>query len=217
MKISFILATLVLTLIPVAKSVAQDGSFLKLDFGSAISIEIPRNWEYKDEKIRQHLNTAGEAMARLAGITPNPGENVILVAGSAYTSSASPAATLRLSVRSGPAPTQQDTRQLASLPKKELFEALQPSILKNLQSLKTLNGVKNATPTDLGVRKNKSLSCTYDETTVEFIDGDQLVMQTYVCPLGTKMIKLSTSYRKADSALFKPVLKYVWSSLRASQ
>ena len=55
---------------------AQDsGAFAKLDFGGNTYIEVPRNWTYPDENLRKHLNTGGEAVARLAGITPNPVES----------------------------------------------------------------------------------------------------------------------------------------------
>ena len=65
---------------------AQSASFTRLNFGEAIRIEVPRNWTYLDERLRKHINTAGEAAQRLAGIPPNSGENVVVVAANAYTS-----------------------------------------------------------------------------------------------------------------------------------
>ena len=92
---------------------AQDGAFAKLDFGGEVRIEVPRNWTFLDDNIKKHLNTGGEAAARLAGIAPNPGENVILVAANAFTSLRTPSATLRLSVRRGESPSQSEMREVA--------------------------------------------------------------------------------------------------------
>ncbi|PCH49989.1 MAG: hypothetical protein COC22_06120, partial [Flavobacteriaceae bacterium] len=65
---------------------AQGSTFAKLDFGGMIYIEAPRNWTYLNDNIKKHIDTGSEATMRLAGISPNNGKNVILIAGNAYTS-----------------------------------------------------------------------------------------------------------------------------------
>src|SRR5229473_3028630 len=99
-------------LIVAAIAHAQGGAFAKLEFSGEIRIEVPRNWDYLDDNIKRHLNAGGEAAARLAGITPNPGENVILVAANAFTAFRTPSATLRLSVRRGENPSQSEVREV---------------------------------------------------------------------------------------------------------
>lgn len=193
---------------------AQGSSFAKLHFGGTLSIDVPRNWTYLDENLRKHINTGSEAAVRLAGITPNPGENVIVVAANAYTSYRTASATLRLSVRRGEAPTQAQTRELAGVPKAELVQMLAPVLAETRNALIGVDGVKSAKALDAQIAKNTSLNCVFFEFETETTDGTKL-SQTYVCPLGTKSVKLSTSYRKSEAALFRPVLQYVWSSLTA--
>jgi len=192
---------------------AQSSSFAKLDFGGVIFIETPRNWKYLDENLRKHLNTAGEAATRLAGITPNPGENVILVTAHAYTALRTPSATLRLSVRYGAAPTQADVRELTKVSREELTQQLTPILAETRKALIGIGGIKKAKAVDARIVTNQSLLCIFTEFETEKPDGVTL-SQTYICPLGTKSVKLSTSYRKSEAALFRPVLQYVWSSLR---
>lgn len=82
---------------------AADGPsvFVRLLFGSDVSIEVPRNWTFLNQNIRQHLNTYSEAVAKFSGIDVNQGNNQILLAANAYTVDKKPSATLRLSVRVG--------------------------------------------------------------------------------------------------------------------
>jgi hypothetical protein len=80
---------------------AENSAFAHFRFGSDVSIDVPRNWYFLDENIRQNLNTYSEAVVRLAGITANQGNNQILIAANAYTTSKKPSATMRLSVMRG--------------------------------------------------------------------------------------------------------------------
>lgn len=195
---------------------ADESAFAKLDFDGTIFIEVPRNWTYHDENFRRHLNTAGEAVARLAGITPNPGENVNLVAANAYTSFRSTSATLRLSVRSGKSPSQADIRELSKATKSELLQFLEPFISESQKAMVMVGKglIKSVKTVDARITSNSSLSCMFLESEVETVDGTKLY-QTYICPMGDKLIKLSTSYRKAEAALFWPVLQHVWISLKS--
>lgn len=74
-------------------------TFTRLQFGNDVSVEVPRNWEFLNQNIRQHLNTYSETVAKLSGIDVNQGNNQILVAANAYKNSKKPSATIRLSVR----------------------------------------------------------------------------------------------------------------------
>jgi hypothetical protein len=193
----------------------QNNAFAKLDFGGDTYIEVPRNWTYLDENLRGHLDTAGEAVTRLAGITPNPGENVILVAGNAYTSFRTSSASLRLSVRRGDAPTQADMRELSKLPRKELAQLLAPVVEETRRVMVGVDGVKSVKAVDARVASNRGMTCMFFEFETDTLDGAKL-SQTYVCPLGSRSVKLSTSYRNSEATLFNPVIKYVWQSLRVN-
>jgi hypothetical protein len=192
---------------------AQGSSFAKLDFGGNTYIEVPRNWTYLDDNLRKHLNTGSEAATRLTGITPNPGENVILVSANAYTSFRTPSATLRLSVRRGDGPAQADMREVSRLPKAELAQLLAPVADETRRVMIGINGVKSAKAIDARVATNQGLICMFFEFETEASDGVKL-SQTYVCPLGNRLVKLSTSYRRSEATLFRPVIEYVWQSLR---
>jgi len=193
----------------------NNGTFAKLDFGGNTYIEVPRNWTYLDENLRSHLNTGSEAVTRLAGITPTLGENVILVAGNAYTSFRTPSATLRLSVRRGDSPTQEIMREVAKLPKKELAQLLTPVAEETRRIMVGIDGVKSVKAVDARVASNQGMICMFFEFETDASDGAKL-SQTYVCPLGNRSVKLSTSYRKSEATLFHPVIKYVWQSLQVN-
>jgi len=196
-----------------AISRAQGSAFAKLDFGGNTYIEVPRNWTYLDQNLRKHLNTTGEAVTRLAGITQNPGENIVLVAGNAYTSFRTPSATLRLSVRRGESPTQTDMREVVKMPKDELAEMLAPVAEETKRVMIGVDGVKSAKAVDSRVSINEGLVCMFFEFESDTSDGVKL-SQTYVCPLGNRSVKVSTSYRKSEAAMFRPVIEYVSKSLR---
>ncbi len=196
-------------------SQVQGNSFVKLDFGGEISIEIPRNWSYLDDNLKKHLNTAVEAATRLAKITPNPGENVILVAGNAYTSFRTASATLRLSVRQGDAPTQADVREINSISQTKLSQVVAPAVEETRRVMIGVDGVQDVKLLGVSVVSNNSLNCIFLEFENKTIDGPRAV-QTYICPMSSRAVKLTTSYRKSEAALFRPVTQYVWQSLSAS-
>ena len=54
----------ILTILLSVDALAQSGSFAKLQFGEAISLEAPRNWTYLSEQVRQHLKTGSEAIGQ---------------------------------------------------------------------------------------------------------------------------------------------------------
>ena len=209
----YVLIILVTALSLSMSAYAQDSSFARLDFGGNTNIEVPRNWTYLDDNLRKHLNTSGEAVARLAEITPNPGENIILVAANAYTSFRTPSATLRLSVRRGSSPTQSMMREVSKLPKIELSQIITPIAEETRRVMIGVDGVKSAKIVGTRVAVNQGMVCMFFEFETEVSDGAKL-LQTYICPLGNRSVKLSTSYRKSETAMFRPVIEYVWQSLR---
>lgn len=193
---------------------AESSPFVRVEFAQGISMEVPRNWSYKDDVFNAQLDTSSEAIIRLKGTASNPGKNVILIAGSGLSRQNTPAATLRLSVRLGPAPTQQGLKQLQSLSNAEIQEALGSVAKETERTLVGSEYVKSAKTVRTGVVSNQFLVCMIHEMEVSFTDDDRSLQQTYVCPTGGKSVKVSTSYRMADAVLFKPIVDYVWKSLR---
>ncbi len=189
-------------------------AFAKLDFGGEIYIEIPRNWTVLDENLRNHLNTSSEAITRLAGLPQSANDNVILVAANAYTTFRTPSSTLRLSVRRGQGASQSDMAQVARMPQAELQAALAPIAEQSQKAMLGIDGVMSATFLGSRVASNKTLYCMFFEFETVVPDGTK-ISQTYVCPYSTKTIKLSTSYRKSESAMFRPVIEQVWQSLNS--
>jgi hypothetical protein len=192
-----------------------NSSFASLTFKEGITLEVPRNWQYTNEKVRQHLNTGAEASGRTVGAPVFQGDNEILLAGSALTRGSMPSATLRLSVRVGPAPSQGDMQQGLSIPKSELRSALRPALEEVEQTLRRVDGVQSHRALDVSIVSNKHVACIYTEFEV-VLSNTRMISQTWSCPLGDKAVKLSASYRTSEARLFKPVLQHVWSTLRVN-
>jgi hypothetical protein len=160
------------------------------------------------------MNSFSEAVAKLNGINLNQGNNNILITANAYNASSKfPTASLRVSVRPAESPTQKDMRELARYPESELQEVFNPIAAQVKQAMLSIDGVKNYKIVDRKVVKNSSVFCFYVQSQSKLPSGI-MIHQTYICPMGNKSVKLATSYKKSDKTQFKPVLDYVWSSLR---
>lgn len=122
---------------------ASQSTFATLEFDDVISVEVPRNWTYLDEKIKNHINNFSEAVAKLSNISLNQGNNNVLVAASAYTSSNTPSATLRVSVRPDKTPSQTEIKQLTKASKADLKELFEPMVAETKRAMLTVDGVKN--------------------------------------------------------------------------
>lgn len=203
----------IIQLILLASSLAHasDSSFGKIDNG-AVSVEVPKNWTFLDSNMKNHINSFSEAVAKANNINLNQGNNFILVAANAYTSSSKPAATLRVSIRPGKFPSQKEMKQLTQLSKSDLKEVFDPAIAETKKALLSVEGVKNVKAVDSRIIQSKKLTCIFTEFETETTDGVKL-SQTYMCPSGNNNVKLSTSYCKSEIQMFKPILEYVWNSL----
>lgn len=190
---------------------ASDSSFGKIDNG-VVSVEVPKHWTFLDNNMKNHMNSFSEAVAKANNINLNQGNNYILVAANAYTSSSKPSATLRVSIRPGKFPSQKEMKQLTQVPKSELKELFDPAISETRKALLSVEGVKNVRIVDARVIQSKKLTCIFTEFETETVEGIKL-SQTYMCPSGNNNVKLSTSYRKTERQMFKPILEYVWNSL----
>lgn len=192
---------------------ADNSTFVKFQYDELISIESPRHWIYQNEQIRRHLNTGSEAALRLLGIPLGQGDNKILLAATTYTSYKSSSATVRLSVRQGATLTQGNIQEMSAYSKADLDIALSPANSETERMLRSLEGVRYAKAVESRIDSNGFLNCIFAEFEYGKSDGVTL-SQTWICPLGDKSIKLSTSYRKSESYIFKPVISYIWKSLQ---
>jgi hypothetical protein len=67
---------------------------------------------------------------------------------------------------------------------------------------------------DTDVQHNAALACMWTRTEVD--SGQSLrVIDGWVCPLGNRTLKLTTSYRKSKAILFEATVNHIWRSLSA--
>ena len=186
---------------------AENSTFAHFRFGSDVSIDVPRNWYFLDKNIRQNLNTYSEAVVRLAGITAAQGNNQILIAANAYTTSKKPSATMRLSARKGEFISQSEVRkadpkELEIMAKYQL-DKLKSSLPDNVKSM-SLVGVR--------IEKLGKYYSIVTEKLVEYTSGVE-VDRLDVIYFPNVVYKLNTSYRKNEAWMFKPILKILRESL----
>jgi hypothetical protein len=178
-------------------------TFVRLQFGKDASIEVPRNWTFLDQNIRQHLNTYTEAVAKFSGINVNQGDNQILVAANAYTNDKKPSATMRLSVRVGSFPSQAEIKRADRAELKREAEStvqrLQASLPDNVRGIRLL---------DVHLEKLGPLYALATEQEVDYVSGPALE-RLDVIYLGGRVYKLHTSYRKSEAWIFEPVIRHI--------
>lgn len=191
---------------------AADGAstFVRLQFGSDVSVEVPRNWIFLDQNIRQHLNTYSEAVAKFSGIDVNQGNNQILVAANAYTNGKKPSATMRLSVRVGSFPTQADIKLADPVELRReaemTLQQLQGSLPDNVSGMKLL---------DVRLERLGAYYTIVIDKQVDYVSGLELD-RLDVIYVGSKAYKLNTSYRKSEAWMFEPIIRHIRQSLKTS-
>ncbi len=186
---------------------AENSTFSHFRFGSDVSIDVPRNWYFLDKNIRQHLNTYSESVVRLAGISVAQGNNQILIAANAYTTSKKPSATMRLSARKGEFISQSEVRGADSkgleMMAKIQIDKLRNSLPDNVKSM-SLIGVR--------IEKLGNYYSIVTEKLVEYKSG-VAVDRLDVIYFRNVVYKLNTSYRKSEAWMFEPILKILRESL----
>jgi hypothetical protein len=101
---------------------------------------------------------------------------------------------------------------LAGSPRSLQEEVFTPIVDKTVGVMGKLYGAENVKAIGARIEKNRSVSCLFTE--YEYITpGGVKLSQAWVCPMGNKNIKLSTSYRKSESIVFKPIIDYIFESL----
>lgn len=203
-------AVLIMVFTSARAGFAADGAstFVRLQFGNDASVEVPRNWVFLDQNIRQHLNTYSEAIAKFAGIDVNQGNNQILVAANAYTTDKKPSATMRLSVRVGSFPSQADIKfaNPAELRREAevSLQRLQNSHPDNVRGMKLL---------DVRLERLGVYYTIVTDKQVNYVSGPELD-RLDVIYVGSKVYKLNTSYRKSEAWMFEPIIRHIRHSLK---
>jgi hypothetical protein len=105
-------------------------------------------------------------------------------------------------------------REAAKASKTELAPIVKEVAESTRKAMMGGDGYRSATFVRGEVVSNKSLICFLIEFETDAGDGLKRT-QTYICPMGTRNVKLTTSYRKSEAVLFWPVVQYVWQSLAA--
>lgn len=199
---------LVIVFVPLCLGAEKASTFLRLQFGNDVSVEVPCNWNFLNQDIRQNLNTYSEAVAKFAGIDANQGNNQILVVANAYTTDKKPSGTMRLSVRVGSFPSQDEIKFAV------------PSDLRR-EAEKTLQKLNNNLPDNVrGVKlldvRLERLGVYYTIVTdkqVDYVSGPELDRLDLIY-VGDKVYKLNTSYRKSEEWMFKPIIRHIRQSLK---
>lgn len=193
---------------------ASNSSFATVQFEGYAKIALPRNWTYLDKNVAAHLNTSSEAAARVAGFSVNQGDNNILVAANARDAKGKSKATVRLSVRLGLSATQEEFLEISKQPHQSIQDALLPAARETADAMLKMPGVKSYRVLGVKLDHNGALRCI-----LSIFEGDYggrvVISHTWVCPVGNRTLKLSTSYEKQNQAIYWPTIEYIWRSLSA--
>ena len=158
------------------------------------------------------INTSSEALADSLGVDAKQGNNTVLIAGNAFNDAKQSVATLRVSVRSSAEMGQAEMREGLKEPKASTDAALMQGADITAAAMRKVTGMVYYKALSASLSQNASLICI--KTTFEYDGGrGPMISDTWVCPLTTRAVKLSTSYQKARANLFAPTIDYIWRSL----
>lgn len=198
-----------------ALQVDQPSAFTDHRFDGEIRVSIPSSWAELDDKLANDINTASEAIASQANAGGGQGNNEVLIAANAFDGVGATVATVRLSVRSWAELNQAEMRQGA----RENPDDLRPMMLmlseNTAKSLRALPNAKYYTVRDVGLAENDSLFCMWSSFAYDIGKGPT-VSDSWVCPMGDRTIKLTTSYIEGLSSVYSPIMAHIWKSLEAN-
>lgn len=197
---------------PKAPSKPGDSAFVFSEFDGDVRIALPRNWKYMDERMADDLNTSSEAAQRLAGHPSSQGDNKVLLAANAYDDHGISRATVRLSMREGPGPSQSELKTLSKQSSEEIEAGLLPVAMETVQMMLKRPGVRSYRVRGVRIDSNPSLWCTLFSFEGEY-HGKSIVSDTWHCPLGNRALKLSTSYDQDRESVYRPIVDYMRQSL----
>lgn len=180
-----------------------------------LQVDLPRSWTYMDKRVADHMNTSSEAAVNLTGLSLSQGDNEILVAANAYDDQGKSKATLRISLRTAPSMSQAQMRELAAQPASVTEGYLLSAADETVKTMLNVPGVRSYAIRAVKIDRNSELVCSLSSFEGDF-GRDIVISNTWVCPLGDRTLKLSTSYQKSLQSIYSPTLDRVWRSLRVS-
>lgn len=195
-------------------TVQADSTYFDLQH-KYIKIKLPRNWNYNNKQINDHLNTLTESVLKLNKYDIDQGNNQILAAGSlTLKPNDGTVATVRLSVREEPSLSQKDLRAAFAnaSDRKELEEGSRASAVESAKLLMKIDGVVKTEVLSASLKKLNNNVCIFNEVLVHYATN-QRVQESYVCLFKKSRVKLSSSYNYDAKAIAKPVLDYIAGSL----
>ncbi len=191
---------------------AQKSAFATVRFGDLVQVVLPRSWTYLDPNVASHLNASTEAVGKSIGIALPQGDNVVLVAANARDSTGKTKATLRVSYRAEPGLSQVQMRELARSSPADVDALLRPSADATIKAILQMLGVKSYRATELRIDTSGSLVCTLSRFEGDY-GGRLMVSDTWICPIASGNLKLSTSHEKALATIYEPTLANLRRSL----
>jgi len=211
MRLLFLVSILSIIMVPL--TVQADSTYFDLQH-KYIKIKLPRNWNYNNKQINDHLNTLTESVLKLNQYDIDQGNNQILASGSlTLKPNDGTVATVRLSVREELSLSQKDLRAAFAnaTDRKELEEGSRASAVESAKLLMKIDGVVKAEVLS-GLKKLNNNVCIFNEVLVQYATN-QRVQESYVCLFKKSRVKLSSSYNYDAKAIAKPVLDYISGSL----
>lgn len=178
------------------------------------ALRLPKNWRWLDRPDAAALDAKANALTSAQGFGANAGTNDVLIAGNALDDTKRSIATIRLSVRPGKAASQVEMRQALQEPQSSIAREIFAEAEKTASAMRRRPTTSYYRVIGGAFRQNASVVCLW--TGFEFDVGKgPTVSDTWICPLGDRTLKLSTSYSKAYAARLATTIDHTWRSLEA--
>lgn len=179
-----------------------------------VSLQLPKDWRWLDRTAAAALGAKANAVTSAQGLGENSDTNDVLIAGNALDDDERSIATVRLSIRPGKAASQIEMRQALREPQAGIGREIVAEAEKTASALRRLPTTSYYRVTGGAFRQNASVVCLW--TAFEYDVGKgPTASDTWICPLGDRTLKLSTSYAKAHAARFATMTDHIWRSLDA--
>jgi hypothetical protein len=185
----------------------------RVTLSGGIHVELPRNWTTLDEALTDDLNLSSEILVDAAGVSRPRAPNEVLIAKNRYDERGKTIATARVSLRAERGPTQADIRSLVGTPKAELAPIFRPAIDATVKTMQSIGGVTQARAVDWGIVSNRKLTCLHFEFHTTWWDKPAMRSLTWVCPLGERALKLTSSFPETQASVYRPITRAIWNSL----
>jgi hypothetical protein len=200
-----------LTVFAPARLRAEESTFVKLNFGEDISIDVPRKWLFLNESLREQLKISAEAMIKLGGLDYKLGGNRILVAANAPLNANENGATMRLSLESLET-LSQDEVTTATAAELELFgKEMKTALEKATKDTDDPQKAEIVATRTEKLGKHHAIVVEYFRTSA--VTGKKQFVQVNLIPFRTRAVKLTTSYRETHAPIYRPVMQVIRNSL----